>query len=372
MLRKQTRDPIQPREINPEVPRDLNELCMKLLRRDAERRPTGREILRALGVKRSPIAVSAVTRDIAFIGRERQLAELHDAFDATREGQTVTAYVHGNSGMGKSTLIRTFLEQVKEKAENVIVLQGRCYERESVPYKAVDGVVDSLSKHRATLRRAKAEDLMPRNRAALARVFPVMLQVDAVFEARAKEPETIDLFTLRRRAFRALREILAKLAERKPVIIYIDDLQWADTDSIFLLEDLLRPPDAPKLLFIVSFRTEEIDEKPFLKQLMLPAGSDTCRQVIVGPLDGGEERELTQSLLAAANMMGEPFIESIRQQAAGSPFLIEQLTLYGMMTERGATASVSLATMLDERIRQLPDGSREFLDGLAVARRPDR
>ena len=370
MMRKQTRDPIQPREINPQVPRDLNELCMKLLRRDAETRPTGREILRALGVKRSLGEVSAATRDIAFIGRERQLAELHDAFDATREAQTVTAYVHGNSGMGKSTLIRTFVEQVKEKAENVIVLQGRCYERESVPYKALDGVVDSLSKHLATLRRAKAEDLMPRNRAALARVFPVMLQVDAVFDARAKEPETIDLFTLRRRAFRALREILAKLAERKPVIVYIDDLQWADADSIFLLEDLLRPPDAPRLLFIVSFRTENIDEKPFLKQLMLSAGSETCREVVVGPLDGGEARELTQSLLAAANVMGEPFIDSVVKEAAGSPFLLEQLTHYGMMNERAATAGVSLATMLDERISQLPEGAREYLDVLAVARRP--
>src|SRR5213080_3264576 len=54
MLRKQTRDPIPPIEINYEASRDLNDLCMKLLRRDAETRPTGREILRVLGVKRSP------------------------------------------------------------------------------------------------------------------------------------------------------------------------------------------------------------------------------------------------------------------------------------------------------------------------------
>src|SRR5207253_5314362 len=53
MLRKQTRDPIQPREINPHVPRDLSDFCIKLLRRDADARPTGREILRALGVRRS-------------------------------------------------------------------------------------------------------------------------------------------------------------------------------------------------------------------------------------------------------------------------------------------------------------------------------
>src|ERR1051325_10768647 len=277
MLRKQTRDPIQPREINPNVPRDLNELCMKLLRRDADKRPSGREILRALGVRRS--ASKPPSSESSFIGRERQITELHDAFRTTREGKTVAVYVHGNSGMGKSTLVRIFLDQLKSITRNAIVLQGRCYQRESVPYKALDGVVDSLSKHLASLRRAKAEGLMPRNRAALARVFPVMLQVDAVFDARSAQPETIDLFTLRRQAFGALRELLTNLAKQKPVVIYIDDLQWADADSTFLLEDLLQPPDAPPLLLVASFRSEDIEEKPFLKQILLQTGTVTCREL---------------------------------------------------------------------------------------------
>src|SRR6266478_5013035 len=116
MMRKQTRDPIQPREINREVPRDLNELCIRLLRRDAEARPTGREVLRALGARTTgplPASFVSVTAESSFIGRERLLAELHDAFSATREGETVSVYVHGNSGMGKSTLVRTFLDQIK-------------------------------------------------------------------------------------------------------------------------------------------------------------------------------------------------------------------------------------------------------------------
>ena len=370
MLRKQTRDPIQPREINPHVPRDLNDFCMRLLRREADTRPTGREIMRALGVPRSsamsPPSISAGS----FIGRERQIAELHDAFRATREGQTVVVYVHGSSGMGKSTLARIFLEQLKEKTLNAIILQGRCYERESVPYKALDGVVDSLSKHLASLRRAKAESLMPRNRAALARVFPVMLQVDSIFDARSAKRETIDLFTMRRQAFGALRELLANIASRKPLVIYIDDLQWADADSTFLLEELLRPPDAPPLLLVAGFRTEEIDEKPFLKQLLLQAGTENCRELVIGPLAGGEARELTRSLFAAADVSGEPFIESIVHEAAGSPFLLEQLTHYGMMNERAATAGVSLTTMLEERMSQLPSGARQLLNVLAVARRP--
>src|SRR5438552_4601853 len=301
MMRKQTRKPVPPIEINPHVPRDLNDFCMRLLSREADTRPTGREIMRALGVPRSsamsPPSISAGS----FIGRERQIAELHDAFRATREGQTVVVYVHGNSGMGKSTLARIFLEQLKENTRNAIILQGRCYERESVPYKALDGVLDSLSKHLASLRRAKAESLMPRNRAALARVFPVMLQVDSIFDARSAKRETIDLFTMRRQAFGALRELLANIASRKPLVIYIDDLQWADADSTFLMEVLLRPPDAPPLLLVAGFRTEEIDEKRFLKQLLLQAGTANCRELVIGPLPGGEARELTRSLFASAD-----------------------------------------------------------------------
>src|SRR5437588_659778 len=303
MMRKQTRDPIQPIEIIRDVPRDLNELCMKLLCRDPSGRPGGREVLSALGACATEALSApflASTREPHFIGRVRQLTELHEAFATAREGQTMAVYIHGNSGMGKSTLVRMFLDQLKREAPHVLAVRGRCYERKSVLYTALDGVVDNLSKHLASLHLGRAETLMPRNSMALARVFPVMLQVDAIFNARSTRPETLDPFTLRRQAFGALRELLTRVASRQPLVIYIDDLQWADADSIFLLEDLLRPPDAPKLLFIVSFRTEDIDEKPFLRQLMLPAGSDTCREVVVGPRDGGEARGLTQSPLDAA------------------------------------------------------------------------
>jgi serine/threonine protein kinase/tetratricopeptide (TPR) repeat protein len=374
VMRKQTRDPIQPVEINFDAPRDLNELCMRLLRRDPEARPTGREVLRALSGGRATIATlgsfTSQTAETAFVGRERQLAELHDAFRVTREGQTVTVYVHGYSGMGKSALVRTFLDQLKREAGNAIVLQGRCYERESVPYKALDGVVDNLSKHLTSLPQARAEALMPRNSLALARVFPVTLQVDAIFNARSARRETSDLFTLRRQAFGALRELLARIAKRQPLVIYIDDLQWADADSIFLLEDLLRPPDAPKLLLIGSFRTEDVESKPFLKQLLRQTRTDTDRELFVSPLPGGEARELTRSLFASAGVSSEPFVHSIVREAGGSPFLLEQLTHYAMMSERVARAGITLTTMLVERISQLPGGSRQFLDTLAVARRP--
>jgi serine/threonine protein kinase/tetratricopeptide (TPR) repeat protein len=371
VMRKQMRRPVQPIEINPIVPRDLNDLCMRLLRRNPRNRLAGREVLHLLSGDRMSTAVSPPSQvgETAFVGRERQLAELRNAFEATREGQTVSVYVRGLSGMGKSTLVRTFLEQARAASKKTLILQGRCYERESVPYKALDGVVDSLSKHLASLRRAGADSLMPRNAPALARVFPVMLQVDAIFDERFTRHETGDLFTLRRQAFGALRELLTVVARSQPLIIWIDDLQWADADSILLLEDLLRPPDGPPLLLIGSFRAEDVESKPFLKQLLQNAG-ETCRELFLNPLTDDEARELIRSLFASAEIDSESFVESIVHAASGNPFLLEQLSHYAMMSERGATAGITLTTMLEERIRQLPDGSRQFLDTLAVAGRP--
>ncbi len=189
-----------------------------------------------------------------FVGRDHQTRELMDAFHATRQGQTISCYVHGESGVGKSALVRNFLDDLREHENDTVILEGRCYERESVPYKALDGVIDSLTKYLMALPEVKAAALMPRDVLALARLFPVMLQVDSVFNAPQREQEIPDPFTLRRRAFAALRELLGRISDRQRLVIYIDDLHWSDADSTTLLEDLLRPPDSPPLLLLASFR----------------------------------------------------------------------------------------------------------------------
>jgi predicted ATPase len=91
------------------------------------------------------------------VGRAQHLASLAAAFRRSREGHAVIAYVHGASGMGKTVLIRRFLHELQREEKDVVVLAGRCYETESVPYKALDSLVDGLSQHLRRLPRAQAE-----------------------------------------------------------------------------------------------------------------------------------------------------------------------------------------------------------------------
>ncbi len=375
MMDKQNLDPPAPSELVPNLPAELNELCVQLLKRTPERRPNGREILKILGEGRTgPLrAPLMVPREVpsrkrrTFVGRDQQTRELMNAFHATHQGQTVSCYVHGESGVGKSALVRNFLDDLREHEADTVILEGRCYERESVPYKALDGVIDSLTKYLMALPEAKAAALMPRDVLALARLFPVMLQVDSVFNAPQREQEIPDPFTLRRRAFAALRELLGRISDRQRLVIYIDDLHWSDADSTTLLEELLRPPDSPPLLLLASFRTEEIESKPFLEELLQSAGTETRRELRVTTLSDDEARDLAQKLLSSG---AETVVASIAREARGNPFLLEQLARYAAASERSATSGINLSVMLDARLAQLPKGTRPFVDALAVAGRP--
>jgi serine/threonine protein kinase/tetratricopeptide (TPR) repeat protein len=378
MMNKQNFDPPAPVELVNNVPPDLNDLCVRLLRRKPEERPDGREVLRILGHgKTGPLQrpiMSAPAQSLSptadFVGRERQLRQLNEAFAFIRGGQTVTVYLHGSSGMGKTALARHFLDQLRMHESEAVVLEGRCYERESVPYKALDGVVDSLTKYLLSLPEVKAEALMPREVLALARLFPVMLQVDAVFNAPQREQEIPDPFTLRRKAFAALRELLARISDRQPLVLYIDDLQWSDADSTTLLEDLLRPPDSPPLLLLSSFRTEDLEAKPFLKALLEKTGSDNCREVYVGALSKSESYEMLDHLLGPSSAALAQFSDAILGEARGNPFLLEQLARYALTSDQTATTGITLAMMLDARLSHLAKDARPFVDALAVAGRP--
>src|SRR5262249_48811069 len=124
-----------------DVPEDLDRLCADLLRKDPAARPSGRDVLARLAGGEAATLQSG-ERDETFVGRAAQLHALKLAFAGVRSGAAASVVVRGESGIGKSALVRHFLDEVAQVPDTVI-LAGRCYERENVPYKGMDSVVDA-------------------------------------------------------------------------------------------------------------------------------------------------------------------------------------------------------------------------------------
>ncbi|HWN72036.1 MAG TPA: protein kinase [Haliangium sp.] len=159
LMEKQRRDPVPPSMVEPglHVPEDLEALCMRLLARAPAARPTGAEVLARLAGATSFVPASGAPEiggasadpDPALIGREDEMRALHAAWMHAAPGRPVVALVQGVSGMGKTALVDSLARMLATEGgagPSALVLRGRCYEREEVPYKAFDGVVDALSR----------------------------------------------------------------------------------------------------------------------------------------------------------------------------------------------------------------------------------
>ncbi len=370
-----------PRQLVSDPPADLLELVEDLLARDADSRPSATGVLARLGGA-EPIMPDQSYLRIESAGdrlasRRSHLEILETAFGRTLSGEPTSVHVHGTSGMGKTAIVHFFLKGLIEQ-KRAVVLPGRCYAQELVPYKGLDGVVDSLSKYLLSLPRQEAEILLPREIQDLARLFPVLSRVDAIAAASRTGRGAADRLTRRRLAFGALRELLVRIAEQQPVVIYIDDLQWADADSAALLGDLLRPPAAPPLLLITSFRSEEIASQSFLADLVSLAGHaedpSHSLELPVEPLADGDATRLANALLGDPPGL-QALVKTIVREARGNPFLIEQLVGYALadgpnLAVTGLDSRITLADMLATRIRQLPPGAEALLLILAAAGRP--
>jgi eukaryotic-like serine/threonine-protein kinase len=371
-------EPVPPSEAVEGVPPDLDSLCRALLDRDPEKRPTGLEILRYLGAIRSVHPIPSLLpvadhgKPIALVGREQQMRALRDAFEQVLSGRSITVRIAGASGMGKSAVAQWFLDGLVERGE-AVVLRGRAYERESVPFKAVDSVIDALSRYLIHLEdEGRAVDL-PSEIGALAHVFPVLRRVPSVGDVAQAEISDPQLF--RRLAFSALRELLGELANRQPLVIFVDDVQWGDIDSAALFLELVRPPKAPPVLFVMTHRDNEALASPLLKEMSdrWPEGAE-ARDVVLGPLDAADAQRLALALLDASDDMAQRTARAVARESRGNPFLVEELVRSNRSltaSSEGSTLAVlTLEQMVSERLDRLPDPARRLLEIIAVGGRP--
>ena len=238
MRRKQVSDPPVPELRASGLPEDLCSLCMALLQRAPALRPSGAEVLRRAGSSLrvaesgAPVSMSSLPppqRDQPLVGRAREIAVLEDALRVAEHKQPIALYVHGQAGIGKTRLLQHVLNRASREPDTV-VLAGRCYERERLPFKAVDSLI-ALDRAPSYLPQYDPGVFVPRDIHSLSRVFPVLLRVPSIAAVKRPAFEAPDPHEVRRRAFAALKELLSRIAERATLVVYIDDLHWGDVDS---------------------------------------------------------------------------------------------------------------------------------------------
>jgi hypothetical protein len=370
-----------------DIPEDLDALCTSLLDPDPLKRPSGREVLRTLQAHapsprtRHPAASRAAA---PLVGRQRELMTLRDAYADARGARTTVVTVHGTSGIGKTALVRSFLDELGRNDPSLPVLKARCYEQESVPFKALDGIVDGIAAYLRRLSSAEAEGLLPRDVLALARLFPVLKQVPAIASARRRVLEVIDTHELRRRAFGALRELMARLGEQTVPILFIDDLHWGDLDSAVLLAEVLRPPDPPRLLLLGTYRTEETETSPFLRHILplraLAAPAVNLYDLPLSTIPAAAATELAILLLGTDWPESATEASTIAHDSGGNPFLLDELASYEKTRRRVRRAKTRIARkgrrplrfdeVIRARVAQLPPATRHVLEAVCIAGRP--
>ena len=357
-----------PSSVAPGCAPDLAALARDLLASDPTSRPEASRVLATLAGVAAPPVVTPVRRAAPFVGRAAEAARLHQAWTQLRAGGATVATIEGSSGLGKTSLAERFVLDLP--AQGALVLRARCYPNELVPFEALDEVVDDLSRYLCSLTPERLDAVMPRDSFALRRVFPVLGRVPLPEPPAAAEEDSAEPHDLRRRGFAALRELLGRLADRRPLVIWIDDLQWADADSGPLLRELLRPPDPPPIFWLLSFRAEDRGQSPLLQDLdrLLEAVPTARRQAIaLAPLTGEESSELLGLLVDSPLSLA--VTATLARESRGSPFLLRELVRDGNEAS-SAHGGLDLDGMIGRRLASLPAGARRLLESLAVAAGP--
>lgn len=366
ILRRDT--PVPPSAYDPSVPADLEALCLRLLAPRSAERPGAAELRAALDVESTP-HVGARRTSARVYGRSTELARLHEALaQAERERTCRALLVEGASGIGKTAVLDAF---VREVASTALVLRGKCYERETIPFKALDGIVDDLSRHLLRLPREPEEAIAHSELVALQRVFPVLERVHWL--AHGAHSSVCDVFELRRSAISALARLLVLAAQDRPCVLVLDDLQWGDQDSAYLFHELLSSLPGLSVLALLAIRQEDAHASAFVSAFRGVRGPRVeLERVPIDPLGFDGAYELAARHAASAGR-DAAFLQRLVLESAGIPFLLLELleaAATGAEPSSEQQGGPSAELMIRERVRRLPERLVALLEIVCCAGHP--
>jgi predicted ATPase/transcriptional regulator with GAF, ATPase, and Fis domain len=337
--------PRSPTEIDPRIPEPLSQILMTLLAKTAEERYQSalglREDLevcaREWATQRRIPAFSLKQRDISdrfllpqkLYGRDHAVGELLRAFDGTCSGATTMMLVTGYSGIGKTSLIQELYKPIVRQRGYFVAGKFDQIVR-NIPHGALiqgfRGLVQQLlteSEDRLRLWRARLSDALGANGGVLAEVIP---EIELILGNQPRPP-SLGPIEAQNRFQLVFQNFLGALAQQDhPLVVFLDDLQWADSATLGLLQPLLTSPDVKFLFLIGAYRDNEVDASHPLTRTLHLLGSSGVQldRIVLEPLALPDLTLLIQDTLHGEATDVEPLAALVQQKTAGNPFFVLQ------------------------------------------------
>ncbi|MFE8598237.1 trifunctional serine/threonine-protein kinase/ATP-binding protein/sensor histidine kinase [Archangium violaceum] len=347
------RVPVSPSELVPDVPAVVSELVLRLMSKRAEDRYQSagalvRDLQRCLEELRATGGISSfeVGRgDVSerlqlpqkLYGRQRESEELLASFERVAGGRAELVLVAGYAGIGKSSLVHEVHRPIVQRRGHFISGKFEQFNR-NIPYASLIQAIQELVRQ---LLSEPAEQLVHWREKLLAAlgsnasvILEVSPEVELIVGPQPKAPELPPVEAQHRfmRVFEAFVRTFAR--PEHPLVMFLDDLQWADSPSLALIEQLMTDPDMRHLLLIGAYRDTELDAAhPLLPALagMSKAGASVST-ITLGPLQREHCLEFLADALNRALPEVEPLADICLRKTDGNPFFVGQF-LFSLYNE---------------------------------------
>ncbi|MBW4678674.1 MAG: AAA family ATPase [Microcoleus vaginatus WJT46-NPBG5] len=345
--------PVPPCEQNPLIPPVVSSIVMKLLSKTAEERfqTAGglkadlEECLFQLQTTGKIDNFSLGGRDLSsqllipqkLYGREREVQTLMDAFDRIaglqekeiNTGTTELMLVSGYSGIGKTSVVNEIHKPIVGAHGYFIAGKFDQYKK-NIPYAAIIQAFQSLMEQILTESPEKLAVWKASLLAALGEngqlIIDVIPEVELIIGKQQDVPQ-LGLSESQNRFNRLFKELINVLATKNhPLVLFLDDLQWADSASLNLIQLLLCDPDSKYLLMIGAYRDNEVTPThPFIKTLEnIQQSGATVNQIVLQPLDLSHVNQLVSDTLKNSKQ-SQMLAQLLFNKTRGNPFFLTQL-----------------------------------------------
>lgn len=278
----------------------------------------------------------------AFVGRTAELSTLADACERARGGTPGAVLIGGEAGGGKTRLVGEFTARVRD---DVLVLAGGCLELSTAgfPYAPFTAALRQLVREAGA---AEIAALMPRDGARdLARLLPEF----------GEPPDDRDPDSARARLFEQMLVLLERLAERRPLVLVIEDAHWADRSTRDLIVFLLRNLRHTAVLVVITFRSDELHRGHPMRPVI--AELERIEGVVRLDLPRLTRAETAGQLAGILGRAPEPrLVEMVYERSSGIPLLVEATAEHPQSGMPQSVRDLVLAGVTD-----LPENTQDLL-----------